>query len=413
MENKKILISTIKAQDGGVATMLEFVIGVLRKRNYEVTMAYYEPYSITPALSVPLIKLLTGAKPKTLNQTFNGCEAIAVGCWLPEFEFTQYLPTKHWKQIIKQHDIHLSVSGSCFAALAYTLVNTTARAQTPFLSWTATAWRGDRDHRVRTFPWLRRLFDRLFVVAQSERLEKKIIRTGNVVALSQYTRKFLNQVADVCDTSVLTMPIKTHVFCPLSQNEVARVRQRAFRIGFVGRFEDPRKNISLFLKSAAKVVQSYPDLEVLLVGDALSDKNLQLLYDLGIQDNVKVMEYVERTELPALIQTLDIFVLPSHQEGLCIAALEAMSCAVPVVSTRCGGPEDYLHNEENGLFCDSTVDSMSAAILQLLSDDSTRMRYSKKARQTVEEQHSFAVVEKQFWTLFDEKFHENIDKKFD
>lgn len=399
MENKKVLISTIKANDGGVATMLEFVIDSLRKRNYQITIAYYEPYSITPALSVPVFKLLTGAKPKSINQTYKGCDAIAVGCWLPEFEFTQYLPTTHWKRIVEQHDIHLSVSGSSFAALVYT------KLKLPFLAWTATDWRGDRNHRVSTFPWFRRLFDRLFVVGQSERLEKTIIRTGNAVALSHYTRKALNEVADVHDTAVLTMPIETDVFCPLSLSEATDANKTAFRIGFVGRFEDPRKNISLFLKSAAMVIQSFPDLEVLLIGDVLSDKNTLLLNELGISNNVTVLEYVERTELPGLIQTLDLFVLPSYQEGLCIAALEAMSCAIPIISTRCGGPEDYLRNKENGLFCDSSVESMSGTILQLLSDESRRIRYAKEARLTVEKYHSLAVVEQQFWTLFDEKFN--------
>jgi len=378
MENKKVLISTIKANDGGVATMLEFVIDVLRKRNYKLTIAYYEPYSITPALSVPAFKLLTGAKPKTIKQTYKGCDAIAVGC---------------------QHDIHLSVSGSSFSALAYT------KLKTPFLAWIATDWRGDRGHRVSTFPWFRRLFDRLFVVAQSERLEKMIIRTSNVAALSRYTRKALNEVADVHDTAVLTMPIDTDEFYPLLESDAIKISKTQLRIGFVGRFEDPRKNISLFLKSAAKVIQSYPDLEVLLIGDELSNKNTQLLNDLGVKGNVTVVEYVERTKLPSLIQTLDLFVLPSHQEGLCIAALEAMSCAIPIVSTRCGGPEDYLRDNENGVFCDSSVESMSKTILQLLSDESRRIRYAKQARQTIEKDHSLAAVEKQFWTLFDEKFN--------
>jgi len=162
----------------------------------------------------------------------------------------------------------------------------------------------------------------------------------------------------------------------------------------------------MFLRSAAIVVQSYPDLEIFLIGDNLSDKNRLLISTLNIQANINVVEYVERETLPAMIQSFDVFVLPSYQEGLCIAALEAMSCAIPIVSTRCGGPQDYLQDNENGLFCDFSAESMSQAILQLLSDEPKRVRYAKRARQTVEENYSLASVEKQFWTLFDDIFEQ-------
>lgn len=402
MAKNKVLITMIKAADGGVASMVEFVIDMLRKRNYQITIAYYEPYSLNPELSVSVPKLLRGATPKTQQQTFKGCNAIAVGCWLPEFEFTQYWSTQHWKKIIDQHQLHISVSGSCLAALAYT------QQKIPFMAWTATDWHGDRAHRVSTFPWYRRLFDRLFVVSKSQKLEAEIIASDNVVALSQHTRSALNMAANVSDDAILSMPIDTEMFCPLLQtnNEKPVANKKPLRIGFIGRFEDPRKNIAMFLRSAAIVVQSYPDLEIFLIGDNLSDKNRLLISTLNIQANINVVEYVERETLPAMIQSFDVFVLPSYQEGLCIAALEAMSCAIPIVSTRCGGPQDYLQDNENGLFCDFSAESMSQAILQLLSDEPKRVRYAKRARQTVEENYSLASVEKQFWTLFDDIFEQ-------
>ena len=61
------------------------------------------------------------------------------------------------------------------------------------------------------------------------------------------------------------------------------------------------------------------------------------------------------------MQRWDLFVIPSHQEGLCISALEAMACGVPVVSTRCGGPEDFVLPDRTGLLVPHQAPALAAA----------------------------------------------------
>jgi len=77
---------------------------------------------------------------------------------------------------------------------------------------------------------------------------------------------------------------------------------------------------------------------------------------------------------------------------------------VPVVSTCCGGPESYIESGENGLLVASDVDSMAAAILQLLSDEQRRLSYAENARETVLRDFSKQAQENVFWTLFDDQF---------
>ena len=54
-----------------------------------------------------------------------------------------------------------------------------------------------------------------------------------------------------------------------------------------------------------------------------------------------------------------MFVIPSHQEGLCIAALEAMACGCPVVSTRCGGPEEFVVEGRTGYLVPASPEAMA------------------------------------------------------
>jgi len=380
--------------------MVKAVVDFLRARDIVATLAYYEPYSVSPECSVPLSRLFTGRSSTVKYSDYYGCDCVGIGCYLPELEFTHYLPNRHWQALIKQHDYHMVVSGSCLAALPF------VKTSTKFLAWIASDWQGDRAHRVSTFPWYRRLIDSTLITFMCQRLERQVIASNSLIALSEHTQRMLNQRLDSrVVKDIFPMPIDTERLVPQPVQKIASDHQRSnYRIGFIGRFEDPRKNIALLIRAAAKLIRSLPELMLVLVGDQLSEPHARLATELGVADNLRIFPYLEGDELLEKSRSLDLFVLPSHQEGLCIAALEAMSCGVPVVSTCCGGPESYIESGENGLLVASDVDSMAAAILQLLSDEQRRLSYAENARETVLRDFSKQAQENVFWTLFDDQF---------
>lgn len=390
---KKVLISTIQPVAGGVPVMLRFVLECLQQRQFDITIAYYEPYSVSPDLSVPLFKI-PFVRPDTRDAEYLGYSCVGIGCWLPELEFTHYWATSHWRQLVDANDVHIVVSGSSLAALPF------VQTQTPFLAWVASDWLGDRQHRVRQFPWFRRLIDRFFVSPVVKKLERRIIASNNLVALSEHTRKALNGLVSYhAVEDILSMPIDTEHFQPSvsSKDNIER-----YQIGFVGRFEDPRKHICLLFECVNQLRESIPNIELVLVGDQLSTSSQQLIDSLGIAQYITVVPHVDNTDLPEVLQQLQLFVLPSYQEGLCIAAIEAMSCAVPVVSTRCGGPESYIIDGENGLLCEHNSASLTKAILQLFSDDETRIRYACASREVIIQRFSKKAQTDKFLQLFDQ-----------
>ena len=395
MEKEKVLITTIQPISGGVPSMLKIIIDYLRQREYQVTLAFYQPYSISPKLSVP-IPALFSRKPSTEKSTFYGCDCVGIGCWLPELEFTHYLLTKRWQKLIDEHSFHMMVSGSCLAAYPYIKTNT------PFLAWTATDWFGDRQDRVKQFPIYRRIIDQLLVKPVIKRMEEQIISSGNLIALSAYTQQQLNSITfDGAVSDVLAMPIDTDCFKPAPvslPNKSTKTR----RIGFVGRFSDPRKNISLLLESIALIAQEGQSLELHLIGDTLSKNAKQLINRLAISDKVIVHEHMSSEQLANILPSFDVFVLPSFQEGLCIAAMEAMSCGVPVVSTRCGGPEMFIEDGLNGLLVDFDASELASAISQLLSNEELRQVYANAARSKIVDEYAKPVQERVFWQLFEE-----------
>jgi glycosyltransferase involved in cell wall biosynthesis len=113
-------------------------------------------------------------------------------------------------------------------------------------------------------------------------------------------------------------------------------------------------------------------IELFLIGDRNFEQLLPLIKNLRIQNVVRCFAHMTSYQLAPILQSMDVFVIPSYQEGLCIAALEAMACGVPVISTRCGGPEDYVIPQKTGAIVDSTPAALVTAILEICRNRSVR-----------------------------------------
>ena len=182
----RVLISTITPISGGVPTMTRFVVATLRDRGYETVLAHYEPYSLSPQLSVPSYRLGRQRVGSERRQALDDYESHAIGAWLPELEFTHYWPTAAWRQVLATCAAQVTVGGNALAAMPYVLT------RQPFLAWVATGWDADRKDRVARFPWPRKLLDRLVNGPVLRRQERRILRSGTILALSDYTRRALN-----------------------------------------------------------------------------------------------------------------------------------------------------------------------------------------------------------------------------
>jgi glycosyltransferase involved in cell wall biosynthesis len=391
----RVLISTIAPVSGGVPTMTAFIVRTLRSRGFEPVLVHYQPYSVSPAMSVPVIRLFAGRVGHATRETLDGCETHAIGAWLPEFEFTHYLATPQWRGLIDGAQAWIVVSGNALSALPY------YQTGRKFVAWLASGWNADRIDRVRQFSVARTLFDRALVRPAARRLERAILGRGVVLALSQYTRRTLDRIAGrPVVRDILPMPIDTDFYNP---DHARRIRGR---VGFSGRLDDPRKNIGLLLDALSRLRQAGHEVSALLIGGEPSPAITAQLASLGIAQAVEFRPYGGREAVRAHLQTLDLFVVPSHQEGLCIAALEAMACGIPVVSTRCGGPEEFVIDDETGRLVDFDAGAMTDAVIAIINDRARRDRLGAGARERVLQYYATAPAERVFWTAFNDTFPE-------
>ncbi|MFM1811302.1 MAG: hypothetical protein RLZZ336_240 [Cyanobacteriota bacterium] len=383
----RALISTIRPGVGGVTSKLAWLVSELERLGIEPVLAWYEPWSCSPELSLPLPAagpaLLVGRRPGARQMVPQApWQGLGVGAWLPELEFTHYLPGAAWRRLAASCDLHLAVTGNPLCAARLSLL------RRPFLAWVGSDWHGDRCERVARFPWHRRLLDQRLNAPVLRRLERRALRdpAGRILSISGATARSLERIAGRPLAGVLYRPCDPRLFCPQPQRCVP------WRLGFAGRYSDPRKQIGLLLEAVARLVAQGHPVQLELTGEADGRCLLPALERLGLVDRVRLHPHLALPELARVMQGWDLFVIPSQQEGLCLAALEAMACGVPLLTTPCGGPEELVADGRGGALVEARPAPLAAAIAAICSDRGRRQRLAAGAADWVADHADPAVA---------------------
>ena len=156
---------------------------------------------------------------------------------------------------------------------------------------------------------------------------------------------------------------------------------------FVGRLV-VHKDVPTLLKAVAALHARLPGLRVALAGDGpLHDLLARVVDALGLQRVVHLLG--QRGDVPDLIESADIIVLPSLREGLSNVILEGMMGGKPVVASRAGGNIELIEHERSGLLFDvGDVQALAAALERLAGDSALRARLGQGARQRAEAEFS-------------------------
>lgn len=106
------------------------------------------------------------------------------------------------------------------------------------------------------------------------------------------------------------------------------------------------KNVDLTIKAFAKNFKDNKNVILQIAGEGEEMAPLkELSRELGVEDQVIFHGRVERKDMPSLLQNSDCFVLPSQFETFGVAYIEALACGLPIITTKCGGPEDFYRED--------------------------------------------------------------------
>ena len=108
--------------------------------------------------------------------------------------------------------------------------------------------------------------------------------------------------------------------------------------------------------------------------------------------------------LPGYYRGLDVFAISSWQEGLCVTGTEAMACGTTVVSTRCGGPEDYVWDRQTGRLSGFNARDFASRLLEGLDDASGPRQLAKAGVDHIRQHFDQASFEREFMGNFARTF---------
>jgi len=165
----------------------------------------------------------------------------------------------------------------------------------------------------------------------------------------------------------------------------------------------PAKNYEVLIDAAAILVEEgHHKIHFVVAGHQKPDLMARLQEQIvrnGIQNNISFIGFHDNTA--EFLGQMDYFVLSSSSEGFSIATIEAMATGLPVVATRCGGPEEIIEHEKTGLLVSTGNPQELAAKLKLLIEDpQLAIRLADAGRKHVESVFSFGAMLKSYKKIY-------------
>jgi len=177
---------------------------------------------------------------------------------------------------------------------------------------------------------------------------------------------------------LLNNPVQLPAQIPERQN------RQQLNLVFLGRIIQ-RKGVYDLLHALARLSQeSLGKIHLILAGSGEVDQAQALAQDLVIEPYISFPGWINPQEREQLLAQADIFLLPSYNEGLPMALLEAMSWGLAVITTPVGGSGEVVIHQQTGLLVNPGDRQGLADQLELLvNNESLRLKLGKNAREFV------------------------------
>lgn len=143
----------------------------------------------------------------------------------------------------------------------------------------------------------------------------------------------------------------------------------------------PIKAFNLLIEAFSQVKDNA---ELYIIGDGPEKENLNSqINTLNLDSKVKLLGRLNRNEINKIYQNSHVFVLPSQSETFGVSYIEAMYAGLPVIATRCGGPESFV-NESNGLLVPINDTNELALAMRLMCLNYSNYDLQKISNQCIE-----------------------------
>jgi len=184
-----------------------------------------------------------------------------------------------------------------------------------------------------------------------------------------------------------------------TKNEVFNAEKDTLIIISVAELHE-RKGLKYLIKAMSTIKEKYPNIKLVIVGEGPDRKNLEnLIEDLKLENHIILLG--RRKEIPKLLKSSNIFVLPSRREAFGLVNLEAMITPLPVIASKVGGIPEIIKDGETGILVEPENEKELAQALEaLISDPKLREKMAEKGFLRVKENFSAQKMAEKYEKLY-------------
>ena len=221
--------------------------------------------------------------------------------------------------------------------------------------------------------WMKKKFNVPYIITEhSSNYARKLIPEKEIksyvsvyknasyrVAVSKEFCKILKDTFDL-EFNYLANVVDTNYFIPKTKVD------KEFQFINIANL-DRNKNQMLLIQAVSKVFQQNKSVKLVILGAGSEYNNLKTeIHKLKMQNQIKLFGFAKREMVLDALQQSDAFVLSSKYETFGVVLIEAMSCGLPVIATRCGGPESIIENDSLGqLVNNDDLDELSNSMNEM------------------------------------------------
>jgi glycosyltransferase involved in cell wall biosynthesis len=165
----------------------------------------------------------------------------------------------------------------------------------------------------------------------------------------------------------------------------------------------PAKGFDLAVEALPALARRHPGLTLAIAGDGLERARLErLARETGVGDRVSFEGWISPERVCARMSEASVIVLPSHQEGLPVVAIEAAWSGRPVVAANVSGMAEVVEHGRTGLLVPAgDRDALARAIDEIVSDPGRARRMGSEARRLATERFSLENMLNAYESLYE------------
>jgi len=230
--------------------------------------------------------------------------------------------------------------------------------------------------------------------------------TDRVICISDKINVFAREIQRISAKELITIHNGIDDVCAVTGKRSSGLKKelgipiKHSVVGTIAHLEE-HKGLKYLLKAASLLLASRSDISFLFVGEGtLKGELKKLCVDLKIEKTVIFAG--ERNDMPEILFSIDIFVLPSLREGLPLTILEAMACGRPVIATNVGGIPEAVKDGENGILVyPKDPEALYRAMNELLGDREKREKMGRIGKRMCDESFRAQTMVEKIEDLYD------------